>query len=58
MPCPIGGTPANEDEARAKFQQLKAEDSLQNFIKVFDYLGTRKDCNGKFGCVDFAGVAP
>lgn len=51
--APIGGTPANEDEARAKFQQLKAEDSLQNFIKVFDYLGTRKDCNGKFGCVGF-----
>ncbi len=50
---PLGGTPENEDEARTKFQQLKAEDSLQNFIKVFDYLGTRKDCNGKFGCVGF-----
>ena len=49
----LGGTPANEDEARAKFQQLKAEDNLQNFIKVFDYLPTRKDCNGKFGCVGF-----
>lgn len=51
--APIGGTPANEDEARQKFQQLKAEDSLQNFIKVFDYLKTRKDCNGKFGSVGF-----
>jgi len=51
--APIGGTPANEDEARTKFQQLKAEDSLQNFIKVFDYLPTRKDCNGKYGCVGF-----
>ncbi len=50
---PLGGTPANEDEARAKFQQLKAEDNLQNFIKVFDYLSARKDCNGKFGCVGF-----
>ncbi|MEO5947522.1 MAG: dienelactone hydrolase family protein [Chitinophagaceae bacterium] len=50
---PLGGTPENEDEARTKFQQLKAEDSLQNFIKVFDYLGTRKDSNGKFGCVGF-----
>lgn len=49
----LGGTPANEDEARAKFQQLKPEDNLQNFIKVFDYLGTRKDCNGKYGCVGF-----
>ena len=51
--APLGGTPANEDEARAKFQQLKAEDNLQNFIRVFDYLGTRKDCNGIFGCVGF-----
>ena len=49
----LGGTPENEDEARTKFQQLKAEDNLQNFIKVFDYLSTRKDCNGKFGCVGF-----
>lgn len=49
----LGGTPANEDEARSKFQQLKAEDNLQNFIKVFEYLPTRKDCNGKFGCVGF-----
>lgn len=49
----LGGTPANEDEARAKFQQLKAEDNLQNFIKVFDYLGTRRDSNGIYGCVGF-----
>ena len=50
---PLGGTPANEDEARTKFQQLKAEDSLQNFIKVFDYLKARKDTNGNYGCVGF-----
>jgi carboxymethylenebutenolidase len=49
----LGGTPANEDEARAKFQQLKAEDSLQNFIKAFDYIPKRKDSNGKYGCVGF-----
>ncbi len=51
--APLGGTPANEDEARTKFQDLKAEDSLQNFIRVFDYLPTRKDYNGKAGCVGF-----
>ena len=51
--APLGGTPANEDEARAKFQQLKPEDNLQNFIKVFDYLPTRKDFNGIIGCVGF-----
>ena len=51
--APLGGTPANEDEARTKFQQLKQEDSQQNFIKVFDYIATRKDQNGKTGCVGF-----
>lgn len=51
--APLGGTPENADEARSKFQQLKAEDNLQNFIKAFDYLPTRKDSNGKFGCVGF-----
>lgn len=49
----IGAKPANEDEARSKFQELKAEDNLQNFIKVFEYLATRKDYNGKAGCVGF-----
>jgi carboxymethylenebutenolidase len=51
--APIGGTPASEDEARTKFQQLKAEDNLQNFIKAFEYLATRKDSNGKYGSVGF-----
>jgi carboxymethylenebutenolidase len=51
--APLGGTPANEDDARTKFQQLKAEDNLKNFINVFDYLPSRKDFNGKAGCVGF-----
>ena len=51
--APLGGTPTNEDEAREKFRQLKAEDNLQNFIKVFDYLGTRKDSKDKYGTVGF-----
>lgn len=50
---PLGGTPANEDEARKLFTQLDPKESLQNFIKAFDYLPTRKDCNGHFGCVGF-----
>lgn len=49
----IGAVPANEDEARAKFQELKAENNLQNFINVFAYLGTRTDHNGNTGCVGF-----
>ena len=48
-----GALPANEDEARAKFQELKAENNLQNFINAFNYLPTRKDYNGKAGCVGF-----
>lgn len=51
--APLGGTPANEDDARQLFTTLKSEDSLQNFIRAFDYLGSRKDCNGRFGCVGF-----
>ena len=50
---PLGGTPANEDDARKLFTELKPEESLENFIKVFDYLGNRKDCNDHFGCVGF-----
>ena len=49
----VSPAPANEDEARTAFSQLKAEDNLANFIKVFDYLPTRKDSNGKIGCVGF-----
>ena len=51
--APLGGTPANEEEARTKFQQLKAEDSLQNFINAFSYLPSRNDYNGKAGCTGF-----
>ena len=49
----IGAAPASEDEARQKFQELKAENNLQNFINAFDYPGTRKDYNGNTGCVGF-----
>lgn len=49
----LGALPATEDEARAKFGELKAENNLQNFKNVFDYLSTRKDYNGKSGCVGF-----
>jgi carboxymethylenebutenolidase len=51
--APLGKTPANEDEARTFFQELKPEDSLKNFLNVFDYLDTRKDYNGSVGCVGF-----
>ena len=49
----LGKTFANEDEARAAFSSLKPEDNLKNFIGAFNYVKTRKDCNGKIGCVGF-----
>ena len=50
---PQGGTPANEDQARELFTKLDAGQNLQNFIKGFEYLQTRKDYNGNAGCVGF-----
>jgi carboxymethylenebutenolidase len=50
---PLGGTPANEDQAREMFQRLDAPKNLNNFIKAFDYVKSRKDCNGKLGVVGF-----
>ncbi len=49
----LGKTPANEDEARQWFSELKPENSLQNFKNVVPYLASRKDYNGKLGCVGF-----
>ncbi|OYW16713.1 MAG: carboxymethylenebutenolidase [Sphingobacteriales bacterium 12-47-4] len=49
----LGKTFANEDEARTSFRDLKAEDNLQNFIAGYNYLSSRKDYNGKAGCVGF-----
>ncbi len=48
-----GGTPTDADKAREMFGKLDGAKNLQNFIKGFDYLKTRKDCNEKFGCIGF-----
>ena len=50
---PLGGTPSNEDDARNLFQNLDATRNLGNFVRAFDYLSARKDCNLQFGCVGF-----
>jgi carboxymethylenebutenolidase len=50
---PLGGTPEDADKARDMFQKLEAPKNLNNFIKAFDYLKTRKDCNKKLGCIGF-----
>lgn len=51
--APQGGTPENQDQAREMFGKLNADDNLKNFMKGFDYIKTRKDSNGSFGCVGF-----
>ncbi len=50
---PHGGTPTDADQARDMFSKLDNQKNLNNFIKGFDYLKTRKDSNGKFGCIGF-----
>jgi carboxymethylenebutenolidase len=50
---PFGGTPANEDEARELIGKLDAAKNLDNFLKGLQYLRSRKEYNGKAGCVGF-----
>lgn len=50
---PFGGTPADEDKARELIGQLDAEKNLKNYLAALAYLRTRKDGNGKAGCVGF-----
>lgn len=50
----IGGTPANEDEALAKFPQIReAPFALADALKSIDYLRGRPDASGKIGAVGF-----
>lgn len=51
--APFGGTPENEDEARAAFAKIDAQKNLNNFLKGLDYLKGRPESNGKTGCVGF-----
>lgn len=50
---PLGGTPADADQARDLFGKLDTNKNLHNFIKAFDYLKARPESNGKTGCVGF-----
>jgi carboxymethylenebutenolidase len=50
---PLGGTPANEDEARDKIGKLEAAANLKNFLKSVEFLQSHASSNGKVGCVGF-----
>lgn len=49
----LGKSFHNEAATRRAFMELNEEDNLQNFIRVFGYLKTRPDYNGRAGCVGF-----
>ena len=50
---PLGGTPADEDEARALFPKLDAAQSVANGRAALAYLKALPNSNGKVGTVGF-----
>jgi carboxymethylenebutenolidase len=49
----LGGTPANEDDARGMFQQLTPEDVAANGVATIAYLKTVPKSTGKVGAIGF-----
>ena len=50
---PFGGTPEDTDAARDLFSKLDPSKNLNNFLNGLEYLKSRKESNGKTGCVGF-----
>jgi carboxymethylenebutenolidase len=50
---PLGGTPPDTDQARELFSKLDTAQNLQNFIRGFNYVKSRRDASGATGCVGF-----
>jgi carboxymethylenebutenolidase len=48
---PMGGTPANEDEARAAIGKLELVDAVRNLVAAVAYLKSRPDATGPVGAV-------
>jgi carboxymethylenebutenolidase len=51
--APFGGTPDNEDEARALFAKIEAPKNINNFLKGLEYLRSQEDSNGKTATIGF-----
>lgn len=50
---PLGGTPANPDEARPLFQKLDRTANTRNFVAAAAYLKTGPQATGKVACLGF-----
>jgi carboxymethylenebutenolidase len=50
---PLGGTPANPDEARPLFQKLDRAANTKNFVAAVAYLKTGPQATGKVACMGF-----
>ena len=50
---PLGGTPADADQARALFQQLDPAQTVVQFAAALDALNAEASCSGAVGCVGF-----
>lgn len=50
---PLGGTPDDVDEARAKMRELDYASTVKNFVAAVEYLKTHPQSTGKVGCTGF-----
>jgi len=50
---PLGGTPADVDQARALFQKLDGPSNVKNFVAALKYLKTNPQSTGKVACMGF-----
>src|ERR1700676_953060 len=50
---PLGGYPGNDDQGRELQSRRNSNEMLEDFIAGYEYLKSRKDCNGKVGVVGF-----
>ena len=50
---PLGGTPADVNEARSLMRKLDGEETVKNFVAAVEYLKTHPQTTGKVGCIGF-----
>jgi carboxymethylenebutenolidase len=50
---PLGGSPEDSNEARARLRELDNQDTIKNFVAAVKYLKTHPLSTGKVGCTGF-----